>query len=347
MKIALLSDTHFGARNDSKIFDDFFKKFYDEVFFPYLNEHQIKTVFHLGDVFDRRKYVNFHTLQSCKNYFFEPLENNGIEMFVIPGNHDVYYKNTNDINSLNLLLKQYSNIYDVQNCETIDFGGQSFAFVPWLCSDNYDSSMQYLKNHSGVCIGHFEISGFDMFRGATNEGGMDRKMLAHFDKVFTGHFHHRSTDDNIYYLGSPYEFIWSDYDDPRGFHIYDTTTQELTFIENPNKIFHKIYYDDRKPLVDASIFKKACVKLIVTHKQDYNKFDKFIEAMYINEVAELTIHEDFSEFETDALDGETMNIEDTMTLLSDYVDAIESDRDKEKLKTLLKTLYVEAQNLEL
>ena len=102
MKIALLSDTHFGARNDSKIFDDFFKKFYDEVFFPYLNEHQIKTVFHLGDVFDRRKYVNFHTLQSCKNYFFEPLANNGIEMFVIPGNHDVYYKNTN--NNFKLLM---------------------------------------------------------------------------------------------------------------------------------------------------------------------------------------------------------------------------------------------------
>ena len=347
MKIALLSDTHFGARNDSKTFDEFFKKFYDEVFFPYLNEHQIKTVFHLGDVFDRRKYVNFHTLQSCKKYFFEPLENNHIEMFVIPGNHDVYYKNTNEINSLALLLKQYQNIYDVQHCETINFDGESFAFVPWLCPDNHDETMQYLKNHSGVCIGHFEISGFDMFRGATNEGGMDRKMLSHFDKVLTGHFHHRSTDDNIYYLGSPYEFIWSDYDDPRGFHIYDTRTKELTFIENPNKIFHKIYYDDRKPLVDASIFKKACVKLIVTHKQDYNKFDKFIEAMYINEVAELTIHEDFSEFETDALDGEAMNIEDTMTLLSDYVDAVESDRDKEKLKTLLKTLYVEAQNLEL
>ena len=347
MKIALLSDTHFGARNDSKTFDDFFRKFYDEVFFPYLNEHQIKTVFHLGDVFDRRKYVNFHTLQSCKNYFFEPLESNDIEMFVIPGNHDVYYKNTNEINSLKLLLKQYSNIYDVQECKSIDFHGESFVFVPWLCPDNHDETMQYLKNHSGVCIGHFEISGFDMFRGATNEGGMDRKVLSHYDKVLTGHFHHRSTDDNIYYLGSPYEFIWSDYDDPRGFHIYDTKTKELTFIENPNKIFHKIYYDDRKPLVDASAYKKACVKMIVTHKQDYNKFDKFIEALYINEVAELTIHEDFSEFETDALDGEAMNIEDTMTLLSDYVDAIESDRDKEKLKTLLKTLYVEAQNLEL
>jgi DNA repair exonuclease SbcCD nuclease subunit len=347
MKIALLSDTHFGARNDSKIFDDFFKRFYEEVFFPYLEEHQIKTVFHLGDVFDRRKYVNFHTLQSCKKYFFEPLKNNNIEMFVIPGNHDTYYKNTNEINSLNLLLKEYENVHDVQTCESMRFDGQDFVFVPWICSENHDASMKFLKDHSGVCIGHFEISGFDMFRGATNEGGMDRKLLSHYEKVLTGHFHHRSTDDNIYYLGSPYEFIWSDYEDPRGFHIYDTRTHELTFIENPNKIFHKIYYDDRKPTIDASNYKRACVKLIVVNKQDYNRFDKLIEALYINEVAELTIHEDFSEFETEALDGEMMNIEDTMTLLSEYVDAIESDRDKEKLKTLLKTLYVEAQNLEI
>jgi hypothetical protein len=87
--------------------------------------------------------------------------------------------------------------------------------------------------------------------------------------------------------------------------------------------------------------------VIVANKQDYTKFDKFIEALYINDVIELTIHEDFSEFESEALADEKVNIEDTMTLLSEYVDAIESERDKERLKTLLKTLYVEAQNLEL
>lgn len=347
MKIALLTDTHFGARNDSRNFDDFFKKFYEEVFFPYITEHEIKTVFHLGDVFDRRKYINFSTLQSCKNYFFEPLAELGVEMFVIPGNHDVYYKNTNEINSLKLLLKEYQNIHDIQTCKAVKFDNQEFAFVPWLCSENYTDTMNFIKQNSGICIGHFEIDGFDMFRGAKNDGGMDRKILSHFDKVLTGHFHHRSTDDNIYYLGSPYEFVWSDYDDPRGFHVYDTRTTDLTFIQNPNKIFHKIYYDDRKPIVDPTQFKQACVKLVVSHKQDYHKFDKFVEALYINEVFELTIHEDFSEFETEALEGEAMNIEDTMTLLSDYVDAIESDRDKERLKTLLKTLYVEAQNLEL
>ena len=347
MKIAILTDTHFGARNDSSQFDSFFKKFYEEVFFPYLEKHEIRTVFHLGDVFDRRKYINFNTLRSCKKYFFEPLWNLNTDMWVIPGNHDTYYKNTNEVNSPDLLLQEYSNVHIIDKCIEMSFGEQNFSFIPWICPENQDETLSFIKTHSGVCLGHFELHGFDMYRGAKNDGGMDRKILSHFDMVMTGHFHHRSTDDNVYYLGSPYEFIWSDYDDPRGFHIFDTDTQELTFIENPNKIFHKIYYDDRKPLPDPAQYNKSCVKVIVANKQDYTKFDKFIEALYINDVIELTIHEDFSEFESEALADEKVNIEDTMTLLSEYVDAIESERDKERLKTLLKTLYVEAQNLEL
>lgn len=347
MKIAILTDTHFGARNDSTHFDTFFRKFYDDVFFPYLQRHQIKTVFHLGDVFDRRKYINFNTLRSCKNYFFEPLNELGADMYVIPGNHDTYYKNTNEVNSIDLLLREYSNIHVIQQCQEMTFAGTDFSFIPWMCADNYDDTLDFIKRHKGICLGHFEISGFDMFRGAKNDGGMDRNLLSHYDKVFTGHFHHRSTDDNIYYLGSPYEIIWSDFDDPRGFHIFDTDTHELTFIENPHTIFRKIYYDDRKSTIDASHYKKSCVKLIVVHKHDYQKFDKLIDALYINEVVELTIHEDFSEFEAEALESENVNIEDTMTLLSEYVDSVESAKDKERLKTLLKTLYVEAQNLEL
>ena len=347
MKIAILTDTHFGARNDSQHFDSYFRKFYDEVFFPYIAKHNIKTVFHLGDVFDRRKYINFATLRSCKNYFFDPLEQHGADMYVIPGNHDTYYKNTNEVNSPDLLLREYPNVHIIEHCKEIQFGGKEFSFIPWICPDNQAETMDFLKRHKGVCLAHLELMGFDMFRGVANEAGMDRELFKHYDMVLTGHFHHRSTDDNIYYLGSPYEMIWTDYEDVRGFHILDTETLELTFIQNPNRIFHKIYYDDRQPTVDASNYKKCCVKVIVVHKNDYQKFDKLIDALYINEVIELTIHEDFTEFESEALNEEAVNIEDTMTLLSEYVDSVESMKDKERLKTLLKTLYVEAQNLEI
>lgn len=347
MKIAIITDTHFGARNDSRYFDDYFKKFYEDVFFPYLDKHEIKTVFHLGDVFDRRKYINFSTLKSCKQYFFDKLQQRNIDMLVIPGNHDTYYKNTNEINSIDLLLKEYTNIDVIQNaCERV-IDNKRYTFIPWLCEDNYASVMTQLQTPSDMCFGHFEIAGFDMFRGVKNDGGMDRQILSHYPKVLTGHFHHRSTDDNIYYLGSPYGFTWSDFDDSRGFHILDTQTSDIMFIENPHEIFHKVYYDDsKKHTINTSKYKRACVKVIVVNKTDYPKFDKFIDSLYINEVIELTIHEDFSEFESEAVDSEYVNIEDTMTLLSEFIDATESAKDKERLKTLLKTLYVEAQNLQ-
>ena len=69
MKICLLGDTHFGMRGDSLEFHKYIKKFYDNIFFPYLIENKIDTVFQLGDLFDRRKFINFNSLYLCRKYF--------------------------------------------------------------------------------------------------------------------------------------------------------------------------------------------------------------------------------------------------------------------------------------
>ena len=110
MKVALITDTHFGARSDSIPFDNFFNKFYTEVFFPHLERDQIKTIIHLGDVFDRRKYINFNTLKKCKEYFFDRTADLGIDVHMIAGNHDTFFKNTNEVNALDLLLREYPNV---------------------------------------------------------------------------------------------------------------------------------------------------------------------------------------------------------------------------------------------
>jgi len=193
MKVAIITDTHFGARNDSQHFDAYFRKFYDEVFFPYLDETGIKTLLHLGDVFDRRKYINFNTLRSCKEYFFEQLKIRGIDMKVIPGNHDTYYKNTNEVNSLDLLLREYHNIEIIEDPTITQLDGRTVSFIPWMCAENYDACMKVIQQPAELCFGHFEIAGFDMFRGAKNDGGMDRQVLKNYSMVLTGHFHHRST----------------------------------------------------------------------------------------------------------------------------------------------------------
>lgn len=350
MKIALITDTHFGARSDSLPFDNFFRKFYDEVFFPTLTEQRITTVIHLGDCFDRRKYINFNILKNCRDYFFNRLEENGITVHMLAGNHDTYFKNTNEVNSLDLLLNDYPNIVTYDSPDVLELDNFSILMMPWICSDNYAECMDAIKNSTApVLMGHLELAGFVMHKGMASEGGMDPKIFDKFDLVCSGHFHHRSRNKNIQYLGNPYELTWNDYDDPRGFHILDTVTQELTFIENPYRMFVRYVYDDTlvdADTIDATQFSEKNVKLVVANKNDFYKFDQLIDRLYKQNLLELKIIEDFSEFEAEALDDENLNIEDTMSLLNSFVDTTETDADKLRIKTLLKELYVEAQNSE-
>lgn len=347
MKVALITDTHFGSRSDSQPFDAFFRRFFTDIFFPYLDKHGIRTVVHLGDVFDRRKYVNFQTLRSCMEYFWQPLYERDISVHSILGNHDTFFKNTNKVNSQDLLVRKFENvrIYEHAPKELI-LGRTPVLLVPWICDANeQECAAAIMDTKAKVCFGHFEIAGFEMYRGVANEHGIEAKDFDKFDLVCSGHFHHKSTRGNINYLGTPYEMTWSDFDDPRGFHIFDTETLGLTFVENPYTMFQKVLYDDSKPIIPASSLTGSCVKLVVVNKTDFYAFDKYVDSLYQNNVLELKIIEDFSEFETDALDEDAVDIEDTMTLLEEYVDAIETDTDKPRVKSVLKTLYVEAQHL--
>ena len=246
-KVALVTDTHFGARSDSITFDNFFRKFYEETFFPELDKRGIDTIFHLGDCFDRRKYINFNTLSSCRDYFFDQAKKRGIKVVMIVGNHDTFFKNTNDVNSPHLLLQDYDNIVAYSSPIDYNVDGLSILLMPWICTDNYNECMEAMKkSKSQVMFGHFEIAGFQMYKGHENDEGFDPKIFEKFDMVCSGHFHHRSSNGNINYLGNPYELTWADFEDPRGFHIFDTSTRELDFIPNPFTIFSKIYYDDEK-----------------------------------------------------------------------------------------------------
>lgn len=349
-KVALITDTHFGARSDSIPFDNFFRKFYEECFWPEIDRQGITTIFHLGDCFDRRKYINFSTLANCRDYFFDAAHRRGIKVVMIVGNHDTFYKNTNEINSPGLLLSDYNNISAYSGPVEYGVDGLSILLMPWICTDNYQECMNAMKiAKSPVMFGHFEIAGFQMYKGHDNDGGFDPKLFSQFDLVCSGHFHHRSSNGNICYLGNPYELTWADYDDPRGFHIFDTLSLHLDFIENPFHIFTKFYYDDQKVdpnSIDTSTFANQHVKIIVTNKTDFYKFDQFIERIYKANPIELKIIEDLSEFEAEAFGNEDVDLEDTLTLLSQYIDNIDTDADKDRIKTLMKTLYVEAQNFE-
>jgi len=352
MKIALITDTHFGARNDSDVFNDYFFKFYDNTFFPYLEEHNIKHCIHLGDITDRRKFINFKTLQKFRHDFIWRLGRMGVDTHVIIGNHDTYFKNTNEVNSMETLFTGF----DGQNEPWIHaepahiiIDDVKFLFVPWICADNYDHTMKVIsETDAEIVLGHLEVRGFTMYKGFTNfDHGLDRKIFDRFELVCSGHFHHKSTQGNITYLGNPYQMTWSDYGDPRGFHIFDTETREIEFVENPYTIFAKLEYNDRDKSYenfDPSDFKDKYVKVVVINKINAKVFDKVVDLLYNVGVHELKIVEDFSDFDATFVDDKNLKLDDTLDLLNTYVDEVDTTADKQRIKTDMKRLYVEASN---
>ena len=352
MKIAILNDTHCGIRNSSDIFVDYQNRFYSQVFFPYLLKHGIKNIIHLGDYYDHRKYVNFKALSDNREVFLERLRDEGITMDIIPGNHDVYYKNTNELCSLKELMGHYMNeVNIIMEPRVMDYDGCKIALVPWINNENYHSSIEFIKNCKADIMGaHLELVGFDMMRGVKNTHGMEAKIFDRFEQVWSGHFHTKSSKGSIYYLGSQMEFTWADAHDPKYFHIFDTETRTLEPVLNPINIFEKVVYNDSKTdynTIDVDYLKDKFVKVVVNKKEDPFTFDRFIDRIQQLGVHDLKIAETFDEFVGVNVDDEGISVEDTTELLDSYVDAVDTELDKEKMKGLMRGLYVEAQNMEL
>jgi len=353
MKLALITDQHFGARNDSLLFSDYFEKFYNEICFPYLLENNITNVVDLGDTFDRRKYVNLNILKKTKQMWFDKLKEYNINLHTLVGNHTTYFKNTSEVNTLNLILDSYDNVTVYDRPTVVEFDGVPIQFIPWINSGNYDESMEALKTSSAqIVMGHLEIAGFEMYKGFSSiDGDFKKELFSRFDTVFSGHFHHKSDDGQIFYLGTPYEITWNDWNDPRGFHIFDTETRELERIINPYSIFKKIYYDDTLPSFDKDFdmasFKDKYVKLIVVNKKDLYKFDMFVDKLFKADAFDVKIIEDFSDLDASNVSDDIVeNTEDTITLLDRYIDELPLTLDKGRLKNSMKTLYNEAQDLD-
>lgn len=352
MKVAILNDTHAGVRNSSDIFTDNANLFYSDIFFPYLIENNIKRIVHLGDIFDNRKFINFKSLHSFRKSFLDKLRKHHIHMDIIPGNHDVFYKNTNELNALKELLGHYMGEVTIHMDPTVlDLNGFKLALLPWVNQENNDKSLDFIQTCKADWLGgHLELAGFDVLKGVPSAHGMDYKIFNRFERVLSGHFHTGSEKDNVKYLGSQLEFTWSDAHDPKHFHVIDTDTRELTAIPNPNRLFERIHYDDsRMDYNNYSVdhLDGMFVKIVVINKQDLFTFDRFVDRIQSRKIHDLKIAENFNEFLGENVEDESISVEETTELLDSYVDAVDTELDKEKLKLSMRNLHIEAQALEI
>lgn len=350
MKIALLNDTHFGARNDNPAFVKYFNRFYDEIFFPYIIQHDIKTLIHLGDVVDRRKFINFNTAHNFQENFWKRLWDLKIDTHIILGNHDTYYKNTNKVNFTHL-IKTFDGANEpwiYEKPATVNFDGLDILLLPWICPETEEESIYEIDNsHAEVCMGHLEIKGFEMHKGHFQEVGLEMDQFRRFDKVLSGHYHRKSDNGTIYYLGTQYEITWSDYQCPKGFHIFDTDTRELTRISNPLTMFEKIIYNDTKQSytnMDISKYKDKHLKVIVEEKTDTNQFGEFIDRLH-NEINthEVNVIEDSYNINATADVNIIDQGEDTLTFLHNYINSLDTELDKARINSIMKDFYQEVQ----
>ena len=345
MKIAIFTDTHWTARKSSRHLHDYFELFYKNIFFPALEEQGVEIVVHMGDAFDNRKSIDFWGLDWTRRVVLEPLRKYEVHMIV--GNHDIFLRNSTEINAPELLLKDYPNIKTYSSPTNTKVGGIDMTFIPWICSENYDETLKVIqKSKAKIAMGHLELKGFRVNKHLVmEEHGLEANLFSNFTKVFSGHYHTRSDNGTVFYLGNPYEMYWTDVNDTRGFHIFDTETLEHTPINNPYKLFYNIYYEDTPhQTFDASEYSNKIVKVIVRKKSKQKDFEKFIDKLYKIGIQDLKIVENFEiqENENFVIDEE----ENTISILNRYIDESECDFDKSTIKGIFQDLYKQACEVE-
>ena len=342
MKVAIVADTHYGVRGDDPNLRENQKKFMSNVLMPTIKERGINRLIHLGDLFDRRKYVNFVTATACWDSFVQPLKQAGVETDIIVGNHDCYYRNTNSLNSISTL---YGNAVSVVvDPELIDLDGRRVLLAPWICDDNKEAFVDNLAHKPDVVLGHLELNGFDMYRGQTCEAGMDPTYLSGCQLVLSGHFHTRSKRGNIEYVGSTGQYTWADHGDPRGFVILDTDTLQTEYIDSPYESFTKVVYDDSEGeeavmarIRDAQV-EGRYVKIVVAAKNDPFLLERVIDKVEGGGVVDLQVIENNgSEAAFDPQSVRSVDETDTLKVLTEMV----QDDDA---KATMKDLYVTAQS---
>lgn len=355
MKVAIITDTHFGARNDSLPMQQNMAKFYSRVFFPHVDEHEVKAIIHAGDFFDRRKYCNIGTARFIHETYGAPVRERGLPQYIIPGNHDIYLRSSTEINGIAELYRHDPDVHLYTQPTEIDLDGCGVLMLPWIADNNRDACMNVIQNtDTQIVIAHLELGGFQMYRGLANPDGMDASMFERFSMVMTGHYHHRTIAPPIYYLGAPYPMIWSDYQDPRGFHIFDTDTHELTYIENPYSLFVKIIYDDagqkhdyikslaQSILAKDSPYHDAYIKVVVKSKEQPYWFDVMMDCLYKVNVQDVLVVDDIIVDDADEKDSNEIPDMDTLTLMRDYVATLGISCDKDELFAYLRDKYHDA-----
>lgn len=342
-KVAFLSDTHFGWKIDNIQYVDYIKRFYRDFFFPELMRNDIQCVIQFGDLLDNRKNISIKTLKLINEVFLEPLYNLEIELITIIGNHDTYYKDTNDLNSVRYVLQGYKNVTLYEEITEVQIGAKMFGFVPWINDGNIQDFERFSEmSDVDVVVGHFEFGGMEYQKGIVSERGMSTTMVKRFPEVYSGHYHISSKKGNILYLNTPYEMTFNDMDEEKGFYVYDTKNSGLEFLQNPETLFKKVVYQDEETdydQMDYQEFHNSYVKVYVLQRSNITMYNRFIDSLYAANPIDISVIEQEIDFEEE--DDVDIEIQSTIGIIKDSVETL-TNVDNPSIIAIMDELYKEA-----
>lgn len=338
MKILNLGDFHFGVKGDDPWVQHLQRDAIEQAI-ALSKREGIKTWIQYGDWFDVRKAIT-HNCMEFSREIVAMINEAGIEVHVIIGNHDMHYKNTLTPNSVTELLSRYDNIIIYEHPTTVNFDGIDIDLVPWMCSENTTEIMNFVKTSgSQYCIGHWELNGFYFYKGLKSHG-LEPDFLKSYKQVWSGHFHTISEASNVKYIGTPFTLTAGDENDPRGFWIFDTTNESMDFVPNTTTWHRKIYYPNASIKVED--YKNLSVRVIIEKvDKDLPKFEAELEKV-VHELRTISKVDN----SVDSDDDEEVDIKNLLSLMEEYIDALPetSAEDIKALKSYAKQLYIEVQN---
>jgi len=270
MLIGVVGDIHLGINENKPLFNLYQKKCITHIYNEF-NMKGIKDIIYLGDIFDKRYSISVKTLKQANDIF-----DNRFNQHFLLGNHDVTYKNSNELNSVELILGKKNNVV-VNLPEEIEIGGKKILLVPWINKTNLNQSTEIINDSTAdYLLGHLELNGFEMIKGIISRTGQFKStLLKHFKHVITGHFHNYSQRKNITYLGAVCEMTWNDFGVDKYAGMIDTDTDTLHLIEIPYKLYDTIRIKKNEPLPNIDQFKDKIIKVYLYTKRTI-KIEKFI-----------------------------------------------------------------------
>ena len=351
MKLAFITDPHWGARSNNPYYMENLIDFFEKIFFPYVIDNQIKNVIVLGDVFERRKDINFNVLYHAKKHFFDRMLELNLDVKVIYGNHDIYYRNTSHVNSIDLLLWPYANIEIVDTHKVFEYDGKKIGLISWIHSGNYEESMSWLNSVDvDVLGGHFEIKNFEVTKGQPSHTGLDANLFNRFKMVLSGHFHIPSSNGIITYIGNTNQTNWGDFNVKKGFTVLDTETLKLDFIENTLNVYEVINYGCDIDIINFNYtkFNNKVVKILLESLSSVNRkeldlfVDKLSEFVYSVDVQETIVAKDI--IGSANLDVISTAVS-TLDKIHQFIDNVDnSSINKDKLFNYFSEIYTEVVN---